>query len=53
MVLLQQTKRLGGDIKKLNGLLLAATQVFAKGKVSAEELRGQIGERLPGALAIC
>jgi len=44
-------KALGGDTEKLNGILLAATQVFAKGKVSAEELRGQIGERLPGALA--
>ena len=32
--------------------MLAATQVFGKGKVSAEELRGQIGERLPGAVAM-
>lgn len=31
------------------GLLLATTQVFGKGSVQAEELRGQIGERLPGA----
>ena len=44
-------KALGGDVNKLNGILLAAQQVFSKGKVSAEELRGQIGERLPGAFA--
>ena len=44
-------KALGGDAQKLNGILLATTQVFSKGKVSAEELRGQIGERLPGAFA--
>ena len=45
-------KALGGDTEKLNGILLAAQQVFSKGKVSAEELRGQIGERLPGAFAL-
>ena len=41
----------GGDAEKLSGALLAASQVFSKGKVQAEELRGQIGERLPGAFA--
>ena len=44
-------KALGGDSQKLQGILLATTQVFSKGKVTAEELRGQIGERLPGAFA--
>ena len=39
----------GGNTEKLSGALLAASQVFSKGKVQAEELRGQIGERLPGA----
>ena len=34
------------------GILLATGQVFSKGKVQAEELRGQIGERLPGAFAL-
>jgi tape measure domain-containing protein len=34
------------------GVLLALTQVLSKGTVQAEELRGQIGERLPGAFAI-
>ena len=42
---------LGGDTERLNGILLATQQVFSKGKVQAEELRGQIGERLPGAFA--
>ena len=36
---------------ELNGLLLAVGQSFSKGKIQAEELRGQIGERLPGAFA--
>ena len=44
-------KALGGDAEKLRGILLATTQVFSKGRVSAEELRGQIGERLAGAFA--
>ena len=43
---------LGGDAERLNGILLATQQVFSKGKVQAEELRGQIGERLPGAFAL-
>lgn len=42
----------GGKTEDLNGALLATAQVFSKGKVSAEELRGQIGERLPGAFTI-
>ena len=32
--------------------MLATGQVLSKGKVQAEELRGQIGERLPGAFAL-
>lgn len=43
---------LSGDAEKLEGILLATSQVFSKGKVQAEELRGQIGERLPGAFAL-
>ena len=42
---------LGGDSERLQGILLATQQVFSKGKVQAEELRGQIGERLSGAFA--
>ena len=43
---------LGGDAERLQGILLATSQVFSKGKVQAEELRGQIGERLSGAFAL-
>ena len=42
----------GGNQEKLNGIMLAASQIFAKGKVAAEEIRGQISERLPGTMAI-
>ena len=45
-------KALGGDSERLQGILLATSQVFSKGKVQAEELRGQIGERLPGAFGL-
>lgn len=31
------------------GAMLALTQMLSKGKVQAEELRGQLGERIPGA----
>lgn len=37
------------DIK---GAYLAVSQIASKGKVQAEELRGQLGERLPGAFRI-
>jgi len=42
----------GGTTEDLNSALRATSQVFSKGKVSAEELRQQIGERLPGAFTI-
>src|SRR5262249_2765500 len=35
-----------------SGVLLAVQQIMSKGTVQAEELRGQIGERLPGAFQI-
>ena len=50
--LIAANKALGGSQEQANGILLAATQIFGKGKTSAEELRGQIGERLPGAVAM-
>ena len=37
---------------EMKGSLLAVSQMFSKGKVSAEELRGQLGERLPPAFAL-
>ena len=35
-----------------NGVFLALSQIMSKGTVQAEELRSQIGERIPGAFAI-
>jgi lambda family phage tail tape measure protein len=43
----QAIKGTGGGAEQVQGTLLALTQVFSKGKVSAEELN-QIAERLPG-----
>lgn len=37
---------------EVNGALLALGQMISKGKVQAEELRGQLGERLPGAFRL-
>lgn len=37
---------------QLRGAFLALGQIQSKGKVQAEELRGQLGERLPGAFRI-
>lgn len=36
----------------VQGTLLALTQMISKGHIQAEELRGQLGERLPGALRL-
>jgi tape measure domain-containing protein len=35
--------------EQVNGIFMALQQMMSKGKVQAEELRGQLGERLPGA----
>lgn len=43
---------LGGNAENFEGALLAVSQMASKGTVSAEELRGQLGERLPGAFGI-
>ena len=43
---------LGLSSDETGGALLAVQQIISKGKVSAEELRGQLGERLPGAFQI-
>ena len=42
--------RLSGE--QTNGVFLALSQMASKGTVQAEELRGQLGERLPGAFNI-
>ena len=42
----------GGSLQDMEAALRATAQVFSKGKVSAEELRQQIGESLPGAFTL-
>ncbi len=37
---------------QVQGTFLALSQIMSKGKVQAEELRGQLGERLPGAFSL-
>lgn len=46
------TTALGLTAEDTNGVFLALSQIISKGTVSAEELRGQIGERLPGAFEL-
>jgi len=43
---------LGLSTEELNGTYLALEQMLSKGKVTTEELRRQLGERLPGAFGI-
>lgn len=40
------------SVDQTNGVFLALSQIAGKGKVSMEELRGQLGERLPPAMKI-
>jgi tape measure domain-containing protein len=44
-------QRLGLSNDAINGSLLALQQIASKGNVQMEELRGQLGERLPTAFA--
>jgi tape measure domain-containing protein len=44
-------QQLGLSNDEINGSLLALQQIASKGTVSMEELRGQLGERLPIAFA--
>lgn len=43
---------LGLSADDTSGALRAINQIISKGKVQAEELRGQLGERIPGAFQI-
>jgi tape measure domain-containing protein len=43
------SRTMGLSADQTNGSILALSQMASKGKVSAEELRGQLGERIPGA----
>ena len=40
----------GGSVEDLDGAMRAVVQIMSKGGVQAEELRGQLGERFPGAV---
>ena len=42
----------GLSTEDFEGSLKALEQMLSKGKIQAEELRGQLGDRLPGALVI-
>jgi tape measure domain-containing protein len=43
---------LGLTGEEQSGIILAVSQMASKGKVMAEELRGQLAERIPGAMQI-
>jgi len=43
---------LGLKTDELRGIYLALEQMLSKGKITTEELRRQLGERLPGAMGI-
>jgi len=43
---------LGLQTDELSGVYLALEQMMSKGKITTEELRRQLGERLPGAFGI-
>lgn len=48
-----QTARVNGSSNDdLSGTFRALTQIMSKGKVQAEELRGQLGDRMPGAMQL-
>lgn len=42
----------GLSTEDTEGVLKAFTQIISKGKVTAEELRNQLGDRLPGAVGL-
>lgn len=48
----QASAVMGLSSDETKGALMALSQMVSKGKVQAEELRGQLGERLPGAFQI-
>jgi tape measure domain-containing protein len=48
----QASRVLGLSASDTEGVFLALGQMISKGTVQAEELRGQLGERLPGAFQL-
>lgn len=48
----KSSAQMGLSADETGGVLKALEQIMSKGKVQAEELRGQLGDRLPGAFNI-
>lgn len=48
----EATSAMGVSAEGQKGTFIALSQMLSKGKISAEELRGQLGEHLPGAFGI-
>lgn len=42
----------GSSMDEMNGVLRAVDQMLSKGKIQAEELRGQLGDRMSGAFKL-
>jgi len=52
LAMAQAARVLGLSQEDLTGIMTALVQMISKGRVTAEELRGQIGERLPGTMRL-
>src|SRR5262245_43938631 len=50
--IVRSTRALGLSSEDTSSIILAFQQIISKGRVAAEEWRGQIGERLPGAMQL-
>ncbi len=50
--ILQAGRAFNASGEQIGGAITAIEQMISKGTVSAEELRGQLGERIPGAFGI-
>lgn len=48
----EKARVMGLSTEQVNGTFTALTQIMGKGKVTAEELRGQLAERIPDAIQI-
>lgn len=48
----EASAKLGLTTEQTEGALMALSQMISKGTVQSEELRGQLGERIPGAFNI-
>lgn len=52
MAIVQAGRAFNSSGEQIGGAITAVEQMISKGTVSAEELRGQLGERIPGAFGI-